>query len=109
MFNETSYFNDALNPGGTPLWESLGFGSKAAWKQAGRPTDSTFTPPSGLPRLPGSGGTLPGATGGATDQVTGMPADVPTSGGGIGDMLASIPPMYLMIGAAIVLLMVLKK
>ena len=81
------------------LWQQLGFGSKQAWKQAGRPTGTSGgTVAGGDPTLVGGGGT-------GIDPTTGAPA----TSSSLGDMLASIPTTYWLIGGAIVLLMVLKK
>jgi len=106
MFNETAYFSDAANPGGIPLWQLLGYPSKAVWKQEGKQATGTFVPPA----LPGTGGgptLLPDGSGGTiTGAGTGATL---TSSGSIGDLLSFIPTSYLLIGGAIILLMVLKK
>lgn len=113
MFNETS-FGDAFNPGkgNIPVWQQLQFGTKAMWKQAGRPTDgatTAFNPPPGLPTLPGSG-----VDGSATtiDPATGLPTTASASSStssSLSSLFAGIPSTYLLIGAAIILVMVMKK
>lgn len=87
-------------------WVSLGWPSKTAYHQAGRP-NMTYTQwsatGSGSPTIIGGG------TGVITDPGTGTAATPAASGGGLGDLLGGIPSSYLMIGAAIILIMVLKK
>lgn len=123
MFSCTSYpqsnlgdfsdFADALNPGGVPVWQQLGFPDKGSWKRAGSPTSGAtvtnpgggFTPPPGTPTIgPGSQTGGGGGQGPVDGGVTG--AGAPSSGGGI---LSGIPSSYLLIGLAVVALMLLKK
>ncbi len=122
MFEHCSYpasnlgdFSDFLNPGGVPVWQQLGFASKAAWKQAGAPSEGAtvgtpvFVPP---PRLPAVG------TGGTTGSGASTVPIAPDSGGALapvaeepasGGFLSGIPSSWLLIGGAIALLMMMKK
>ncbi len=123
---------------GDTAWVSLGYPSKAAWNQAGRPktqyVPNPNTPianiqpiPAPTPVTPSGGGSLtipttepnqcpPGMTyaapppGSGTGTCTG-PTDptVGTSGGGLGGLLSSIPSTYLLIGAAILIYTMVKK
>ena len=140
MFNEVSYLGAAYSPTprtipglspvtspvtpSVPPWQSLGFGSKQAWKQAGRPTAGPILDGGPL----GAPGTTGGAGGGSQpsqvlcpDGVTLVsslslcPVDTgkqtPTggSGGGLMDLFSSIPGPVLLIGGVVIVLMLLKK
>lgn len=95
MFLETAYLGDAVNPGGTPLWQQQGFTDKASWKAAGRPGAPVDT-------------TTPAVdAGGGSSAAPGTPAATAPAGGG--GFLSGIPSNYLLIGGVIALLLVLKK
>lgn len=137
MFGETSYPHAAgLGAlgfiGDDPLWSQLGFGSKTAWKQAGRPnaagqpTGGGSIGPTGQPPIVTTIPTTepnqcpPGMTyaapppGSGTGTCSG--SIIPGNGGGsssggssITDLISSIPSTYLLIGGAILLFVLLKK
>jgi len=107
MFFETSYRRRGLGATSEPPWFTAGFASKALWKQAGGRTTATggggtFTPPPGLPTLPGGGS---GTAAGGSGTVTAPAADSGSGGG----LLDSISPTMLLIGGGLALFMVLKK
>ena len=95
MFETTSYNNlgDAEYAAGSePLWFQQGYASKAAWKAANPSTPDVI---GGAPGATTPGGAAPGA------------AAAP--GASAGGFLSGIPTTYLLIGAAIIAVMVLKK
>lgn len=112
--------HQVAQPATVPAWQALGFPDKASWKAAGGRAaldagvsltpGSVFHAPGGLPTLPGSGGGVTGTgvpVGGSGTDAAGAvdPAAAASSGG----LLSGIPSTYLLIGAAVVILMVLKK
>lgn len=124
MFEHCSYpqsnlgdFSDFLNPGGVPVWQQLGYASKAAWVAEGRRTDGAttgtpiFVPPAGLPTIGSGGATSGGGSPIASDSgAAAVGADAAAAGPvASGGLLDSIPSSWLLIGGAIVLLMVMKK
>src|SRR5215831_11619348 len=141
MFNEVSYLGAAYSPTprtipglvpttspatpSGPTWQSLGFGSKQAWKQAGRPTTGPILDGGPLGAPGGGAGSTPV---GAPSQVLcpdgvtlvsslslcpattgGQTATGGSGGGGLMDLFSSIPGPVLLIGAAVIVLMLLKK
>ncbi len=101
----STFFGDALNPGGDPVWMQLGYPDKGAWKRAGRPTGNAIV---GTP-LPTNnaiiGTPLPADPAGPNSA--GVPGTDKTKTPG--SLLSGIPTTYLLIGGAMVLLMVMKK
>lgn len=103
MFNETSY-----GLADTEMWKLMGYPTKAAWKQAGRPGPDS-TQPIGTHPVPratnGDGIPIDSVDTTPSGTVT-PPAGSKPGGGGLFD---NIPPTYLLIGAGVLALMVLKK
>jgi hypothetical protein len=118
MFNETSY--SVLSDTVIPAWQAAGFASKAEWKQAGGRAaltagvplapGQTFIPPPGLPTIPGPAGSTPGQVTPVDSTGAAVPGPASTGQqGGLGSLFSSIPSSYLLIGAVIIGIMVLKK
>jgi hypothetical protein len=131
MFGETSYPGYLGDLGGA-AWQAVlqsGFtGTKAAWKQGGRQLPAGYVPPptptpspvSTIPttepnQCPPGMSYSPPPPGSGTGSCTGsiVPGDgsgaTGSSGGGIGDILASISPTVWLIIAGVALFVILKK